>query len=52
MTICIALDTLQRRGEGRGRGRGRGVVQNMGHLHTIRMDRWWREEEGGLPTQN
>ena len=30
MTICIALDTLQRRGEGEGEGKGEGEGEGCG----------------------
>ena len=30
MTICIALDTLQRRGEGEGEGQGEGEGEGCG----------------------
>ena len=55
-TICIALDTLQRRGEEEGEGEGCGSEYGAPsynvHVHTIGVKGRWREEEGGHRARN
>ena len=55
-TICIALDTLQRRGEREGEGCGSEygamcMAYNV-HAHTIGVKGRWREEEEGHRARN